>query len=1028
MLNYIITWSLNNRLIVILLAILLIISGFFSFKKLPFDAFPDTTPIQVQINTVAPSLAPFEIEQQITIPIEQAISGLPKLSEVRSISKLGLSQITVVFQDKVSIYFARQLIAERLGEVELPTGVERPKMGPVATGLGEVFHYTVSAKNKTLEEITTIHDWVIQPRLSGIPGVAEVNTWGGECKQYHILLDTDKLVKHDLVVDQVIEALQSNNLNVGGGAISRSGESQIVLGLGLTTNINEIDNIVIKSNQGVLVKIRDIAEVKIGHAIKRGACTANGQGEVVLGLGFMLMGENSNEVTTRLKNAMVDIQKSLPLGVNVNIVYQRTNLVDQVMDTVKKNLLEGAILVIAVLFMFLGSFRAGLIVALVIPLSLICSFHEMLQFGIAGSLMSLGAIDFGLIVDSSVIMVENSVRRLAENKGQRSVKDVVRDASIEVRKPTMFGELIIMIVFLPILTLEGIEGKLFKPMALTLIFALVGSLVLSLTLMPVLASLFLPKKISEKENIIVRTVKKLYKPLLQLAIKFRYYFILIAIIILGGCTWLSTQLGAAFIPRLSEMGIVINTIRLAGVSLEESVRYGTQIEKIILKKFPNEVADVWTRTGTAEVATDPMGIELSDVFITLKPIKEWVKANDQQELTEHIRKELSMMPGMRLVFTQPIEMRVNEMVAGIRTDLGVKVFGDDINILKEKADEIALLLKATIGSDDVYVEQLTGQPMLEIKVDKEAIGRYGVSTKEVLEIIEAIGEIKVGEIRENQKRFDLVVRLKESNIKDVESIKKIMVPTINGQRLPLGQLTIIQQNEGPTTITRESQKRRVVVQCNVTNRDIASFVAEIKDKIEKRVELPAGYFVSYGGQFEHLEDSKSRLLIVVPLALSFILILLFFSTKSLVDTMLIFTGAPFAAIGGILVLWLFNMPFTVSAGIGFIAVSGVAMLNGLMMLSAIRQMITSGLPLMQAIEQGVMMRIRPILMTALVASLGFVPMAFNTGVGSEVQKPLALVVIGGIFTNLILTMLLLPAMFLIFTKNSTSSDKTITES
>ena len=1023
MLNFIITWALNNRLIVVLLAVLLIISGYFSFKKLPFDAFPDTTPIQVQINTVAPSLAPFEIEQQITIPIEQSISGLPKLLEVRSISKLGLSQITVVFHDKVPVYFARQLIAERLSEVELPSGVERPKMGPVATGLGEVFHYAVTSKNKTLEEITTIHDWVIQPRLASIPGVAEVNTWGGECKQYHVLIDTAKLIKYDLVLDQVLSALQSNNLNVGGGVISRAGELQIVMGLGLTSNIKEVESIVIKSYQGVLVKIQDVAEVKIGHEIRRGACTINGQGEAVLGLGFMLMGENSYEVTNRLNNSMIEIQKTLPEGVTVKTVYKRTDLVDQVIGTVKKNLFEGAILVIAVLFMFLGSFRAGLIVALVIPLSLIFAFHEMLQIGIAGSLMSLGAIDFGLIVDSSVIMVENSVRHLAENKGRRSVSDVVRDASIEVRKPTMFGELIIMIVFLPILTLEGIEGKLFIPMALTVIFALSGSLIMSLTLMPVLASLFLPKKISENENIIVRSVKYLYLPVLQVAIRLRYYFILFAIVIMGVCCWLSTQLGAAFIPRLSEMGIVINTVRLAGVSLDESVRYGTQIEKIILKKFPHEVADVWTRTGTAEVATDPMGIELSDVFITLRPIKEWVKAKSQQELTEQIRKELSVMPGMRLVYTQPIEMRVNEMIAGIRTDLGIKVFGDDLNILKKKADQIALILKATKGSDDVYVEQLTGQPMLEIKVDKEAIARYGVSTKEVLAIVEAIGEIKVGEVREDQKRFDLVVRLKESSIKDAESVKLILVPTSNGQRLLLGQLTTITQKEGPTTITRESQKRRIVVQSNVTNRDIASFVSEVKEKIEKRVEIPPGYYVAFGGQFEHLEKSKSRLMIVVPLALSLILILLFFSTKSISDTLLIFTGAPFAAVGGVLILWIFKMPFTVSAGIGFIAVSGVSMLNGLMMISAIRQMLAGGMPMIQAVEKGVMMRLRPIMMTALVASLGFVPMALNTGVGAEVQRPLALVVIGGIVSNLILTMLMLPAIFLIFTKNPLEQNK-----
>ncbi len=1013
MLNRIISWSLENRMLVIFLSLVLMISGTFSLSKLPIDAFPDTTPAQVQINTVAPALSPLEVEQQITFPIEQSISGLPKLANVRSISKFGLSQVTVIFEDGTDIYFARQLVSERIQSVELPADIARPQMGPVATGLGEVYHYIVSGEDKTLEELTTLHDWVIKPRLRSIAGVAEVNTWGGERKQYHVLVEVARLIKYDLVLDDVFDALRKNNINVGGGNITQAGELHLIQGVGITTNTQEIGRIVIKAHNGMPVRITDVANVEIGHEIRRGAATVNGQGEAVLGLGFMLMGENSHEVTERLKTRMEEIKLALPDGVRIDPVYERTELVDQVIATVKKNLFEGAILVVAILFVFLGNLRAGLIVASAIPLSMLFAFNQMLQFGIAGSLMSLGAIDFGLIVDSSVIMVENSVRHLAENDGKRSVIDVVRDASIEVRKPTMFGELIIMIVFLPILTLEGIEGKLFRPMALTVIFALLGSLILSMTLMPVLASLFLSKETKERENVFVRLAKNSYRPLLQAAIKFRFEFIAAALLLCALSVWVSTRVGSEFIPRLSEMGIVINTVRLSGVSLDESIRYGTQMEKIILREFPNEVRDVWTRTGTAEVATDPMGIELSDVFITLNPRNQWQRARDQDELTDLIRQELSDLPGMRLVFTQPIEMRVNEMIAGIRSDLGIKLFGDDLETLKAKAADIQTILESITGNADVYVEQITGQPILEIEVDQDAIARHGVAASQVLQMIEAIGTKKMGEIREGQRRFDLVVRLSESDHANPAEISKILVPTVTGQQLPLAELTRIRQIEGPSTITREWQKRRIVVQCNVNNRDIGSFVEEVKQRIDQELDLPEGYHVAYGGQFEHLERAQTRLMIVVPVALLLILTLLYMSTNSIMDTLIIFTGAPFAAIGGIFMLWLRDMPFTISAGVGFVAVSGVAMLNGLVMVSTIKQFLAKGVALNKAVEESALLRLRPVLMTALVAGLGFVPMAFNTGIGAEVQRPLATVVIGGVISDNILTLLVLPALYIV---------------
>ncbi len=1016
MLNAIITWSLNHRFMVIALTLVMVALGVKTLIHLPVDAFPDTTPVQVQINTNAAALSPLEIEQQITFAVEQAIAGLPGLTEVRSISKFGLSQLTVTFEDGIDIYFARQLVMERLQTVELPAGIGRPEMGPVATGLGEIYHYIVTGSGHTLMELTTLHDWVIKPRLRSVPGVAEVNTWGGERKQYQVLADPARLAKHHLTLDDVLRALETNNLNVGGGYLVQAHELHLVQGVSLTTDLQQIGNIVITAHDDVPIHIRDVGDVREGHEIRRGATTANGEGEVVLGLGFMLMGENSHEVTSLLRERMSEIQETLPEGVLVTPVYERTELVDQVLDTVKENLLEGALLVIAVLFMFLGNMRAGIIVATAIPLSMLFAANWMMRFGIAGSLMSLGAIDFGLIVDSSVIMVENSVRKLSLRKRETSVLETVREAAIEVRKPTMYGELIIAIVFLPVLALEGIEGKLFQPMALTLLFALGGSLILSLTLMPVLASLVLRGRISEREPWFLRTAKRIYRPVVQFAIRRRYPVMVGAVVLLAAGAVLGTFIGSEFIPRLSEGGIVINTVRLSGVSLEESVRYGSQLEKVILEKYPDEVRDVWTRTGTAEVATDPMGIELSDVFITLNPRGQWSRANTQDDLVDLMSEELSGLPGMRLVFTQPIEMRVNEMIAGIRTDVGIKIFGDDLEALRNLAAQVGEIVGTVPGNADLYIEQITGQPVIQVRVDQDAIARHGVSAKHVLELVEAIGGVAVGEVREEQRRFDLVVRLPERYRTDPAAVGRILIPTATGGRVPLERLAQVQQIEGPSTITREWQRRRIVVQCNVRGRDVGGFVEEARERITQEVTLPQGYFVDFAGQFEHMERARLSLMIVVPLALLLILFLLYTSMNSVRDALVIFTGAPFAALGGILVLWLRGMPFTVSAGIGFVAVCGVAMLDGLVLVSAMRRMLDAGHPIDEAVEESALLRLRPVLMTTWVAALGFVPMALNTGVGAEVQRPLATVVIGGVISANILTLIVLPAIYRIFGK------------
>jgi cobalt-zinc-cadmium resistance protein CzcA len=1016
-LNWIIDSSLRHRSLVVLGAVAFAILGVVSMWRLDIDAFPDTTPVQVEINSVAPSLGPEEVEQQITFPIEQVLSGLPRLQLLRSISKFGLSQVVVYFEDGTDVYFARQLVGERLGTVVLPPGIERPKLGPVSTGLGEVFHYVVSGEADDVTQLRTIHDWVIKPKLRTVKGTAEVNSWGGYEKQYLVRIDPPRLIKHGLTFDEVVEAVVRNNRNVGGGTTSQNSQMLLVHGVGRTVNVEQVKNIVVTAKQGVPIRLRDVADVEIGHEVRRGAVTADGKGEVVLGLGFMLIGENSHQVTWNLKQRLEEIKPTLPSNVKVQTVYDRTELVDHVIETVRNNLFEGGLLVIVILFAFLGNLRAAGIVALAIPLSLLFAFSGMLRFGIAASLLSLGAIDFGLVVDSSVVMVENCVRHIAHGDLSRKTKlEMVRDAAVEVRKPTMFGELIIMIVYLPILTLEGVEGKMFHPMALTVIFALLGSMVLSVTLMPVLASLLLPEKIEQREPLLMRLAQRINIPILRFCMGHKLVVMGFALgVLLVAFGMIAPNLGSEFVPRLSEGAIVINVVRLAGTEIAESIRTNTLMEKTLLRAFPDEVEHVWSRIGTAEIATDPMGVELTDLFITLKPRARWKKAETQAELSELIDKELRDIPGQRLAFTQPIEMRLNEMLSGGRTDVTVKVFGDDFPTLTAKATEIEQVLRTVPGNADLAVEQLVGQGVLEIQIRQDEIARYGVPAKTVLDLVESIGSKPLGEIVEGELRFPLVVRLPEKYRDSPEAIGGILVATPSGERIPLSRLAALRVVEGPATITREWGQRRIAVTCNVRGRDLGSFVAEARRKVAEKVPVPVGrYHVEWGGQFEQLERARTRLCIVVPFCFVLIFALLYLTYGNVVDAMRVFTGIPFAWVGGIFALWLRDMPFSISAAIGFIALSGVAVLDDMILVSYVRQLRAQGLPLDEAVQQAAITRLRPVLMTTLVASLGFLPMAFSTGMGAEVQRPLATVVIGGVLGAMVMSLLVLRVLYVIF--------------
>jgi cobalt-zinc-cadmium resistance protein CzcA len=1094
-LNGIIDFSLRYRFAVLVGVLALGAVGVWSLRQLDIDAFPDTTPVQVQVNTTAPALGPEEVERRITFPIEQSIGGLPGLLSVRSVSKFGLSQVVVTFRDGTDVYFARQLVNERIGSAALPEGVERPKLGPVATGLGEVFHYVVFAPGydfstlpeaervKKLTELRTVHDWVIRPKLRTVKGVAEVNTWGGYEKQYQVRLDPEKLLKYGLTFDEVVKKVKDeSNYNVGGGAIRHKTQTFLVHGQGRAGSAAEVAAIVLAAKDGTPVKVGDVGEVVVGHEIRRGAVTCDGKGEAVLGLGFMLMGENSKAVTEDLKAALAEVRATLPYGVEVRAVYDRTELVEHVIDTVRRNLFEGGLLVVTVLFLFLGNLRAAFVVALAIPLSMLFAFSGMLRFGIAASLLSLGAIDFGMVVDSSVVLVENVVRHVAHgDAGRRGRLAVVRDAAVEVRKPTLFGELIIMIVYLPILTLEGIEGKLFRPMALTVIFALAGSMVLSLTLMPVLASLVLFDRVGtrrplvpailhgasgalargavaaavwyftgswllglvmlalllalwvsggqgEHEPLLMRLAHAVHNPILRLCMDHKVAVVGFAVGVLAlAFGVIAPGLGSEFVPRLSEGAIAVNVVRLAGTDLEESLRLNTLMEKAVRANFPDEVEHVWSRVGTAEVATDPMGVELTDLFITLKPRGHWKRATTQAELTALIEKTLRQMPGQRLSYSQPIEMRLNEMVSGVRADLAVKVFGDDLDVLKDKAAEVEKVLKTIDGSADVSAEQVTGQPVLQVTVNPDELARYGLPAKAVLDLVESVGSKPLGEVVEGQLRFPLVIRLPEKWRADPEAIKALLIAAPTGERVPLARVARVQVLEGPSTITREWGRRRVVVTANVRGRDLGSFVAEARQKVAAEVALPPGrYHVEWGGQFENYERARLRLLIVVPLAGVLVFGLLWLTYRNVIDALRVFTGVPFGWVGGIVALGLRDMPFSISAAVGFIALSGVAVLDDMILVSYVRQLRRLGLSVDEAVRQAAVTRLRPVLMTTLVASLGFLPMAFSTGMGAEVQRPLATVVIGGVIGAMVMSLLVLRVLYLGFDAAATAAVHVLT--
>ena len=1014
MLEKIIAWSLSHRIAVLAGAAITCLVGWVAVNNLVIDAFPDTTPVQVQINTVAPGMVAEEIERQITFPVELAMGGMPGLEGIRSASMFGLSVVIVTFRDGTDIYFARQLINERLGTVSVPPGVEKPEMGPVSTGLGEVFHYLLVPRGMSLTDAKTLQEWTLKPALRSVPGVAEVNAWGGLNKQYQIRVDPALLRKYDLSFDQVVEAVPRNNFNVGGGSIDRTGDAVLVYGVGRTVDIEQIQRIVIASSNGVPIRIRDVGEVMIGHEIRKGAVTYGGEGEVVLGLGFMLMGENSYAVTTRLRDRFEKLLDTLPEGVEAKVVYDRTKLIDRVIATVRQNLLEGAFLVVVILYILLGNLRAGLVAATAIPLSMMCGFIGMWQAGIAASLLSLGAIDFGIVVDSSVVVIESILEKIGHHPGATGAArlKLVQEATNAVKKPACFGQLIIMIVYIPILTLEGVEGKMFRPMALTVVFILIGSLVLSLTVVPVLSSIFLPRRMDSHDVLLVRALRWLYRPLLRGCLAARGTLALAAVVILGITLLRAASLGTEFVPKLSEGDIVLGIIRAPGTSIEESCRMNMRIEKSLLEEFPAEIAHVWSRTGTPEVATDAGAIEATDMFIALKPREEWKRARTQAALVEVMSKVVDGIPGQIIWFTQPIEQRINEMVSGVRADIAVKVFGEDLEQLMQKANAVAAVLRSVPGGADVAVEQVAGQPILKVAVKQDEIARYGISAQAVLDIVESVGGKAVGQIVEGQLRFPIVVRLPDGLRSGPAALADIPVRGPAGESVPLERIASIETVLGPKFVTREWSERRVVVQCNVRGRDVGGFVADAQAQIDDRVELPAGKFrLEWGGQFENMQRAQKRLMIVVPLALLLIIALLYLTYRNIADTLLLFVSVPFACVGGIWALAFRGMPLSISAAVGFITLSGVSVLAGMVVASALRERLARGTARDVAIEETATASLRSIIMTALVASLGFIPMAISEGTGAEVQRPLATVVIGGVITSTLFTLFILPALY-----------------
>ena len=1025
--------SIRHRWLVMLAVLMLALVGVYHARNLPIDAVPDITNVQVQVNTEAPGYTPLEVEQRITFPVETALAGLPKLSGTRSISRYGLSQVTVVFEDGTDIYFARQLVNERIQQVrsQLPASIQ-PAMGPIATGLGEIFLYTVEAKpgarrpdgkEWTPMDLRELQDWVVRPQLRNLQGVTEVNTIGGFEKQFHVTPSPDKLRAYGVTLPDIMSALARNNENVGAGYIERNGEQYLIRIPGQLGGIDDIGQVVVAERGGVPLRLKEIAEVGLGRELRNGAATENGQ-EVVLGTVFMLVGENSREVSTRVADRLVKVNESLPAGVVAQAVYNRSSLVDSTIRTVQANLIEGALLVIFTLFILLGNLRAALITAAVIPLSMLFTMTGMATNKVSGNLMSLGALDFGLIVDGAVIIIENCLRRFAKEQGRlgRLLTQPERlalafEATREVRGATLFGELIIAVVYIPIFALTGVEGKMFHPMAFTVVAALLGAMILSVTFVPAAVAIFITGKVSEHENIAVRGAKAAYLPVLRILMKARLTVVAASVAVLAIAIAAATRLGSEFMPSLDEGDIALHALRIPGTSLTQAIAMQSVLEAR-LKAFP-EVDKVVGKIGTAEIATDPMPPSVADTYVMLKPRSQWPDPRKPKaQLVSELEVAAKSIPGNNYEFTQPIQMRFNELISGVRTDVAVKVYGDDLDVMLASAQRIEAILTAIPGAADVKVEQVTGLPLLTVQLNREALARYGLAVDDAQKVVAtALGGTVAGEIFEGDRRFEVVVRLPESIRSDVEGFGNLPVPLpVRGAGsvrtfIPLREVASISLAQGPNQISRENGKRRVVVTANVRGRDLGSFVAEAQRRVQEAAVAPAGYWVEYGGTFEQLISASNRLKLVVPVALLLVFGLLYASFRSVKDSLLVFSGVPLALTGGVAALLLRDIPFSISAGVGFIALSGVAVLNGLVIISFIRALRAEGRPLELAIEEGCLTRLRPVLMTALVAGLGFIPMALATGAGSEVQRPLATVVIGGIISSTFLTLLTLPVLY-----------------
>ena len=1026
MLDKIIHFSINNKFIIGLFTVALIIVGGYSAYTLPIDALPDITNNQVQIITTSPTLATQEIEQFITYPIEQSLKTIPQTVELRSISKFGLSVITLVFEEDVDIYWARTQVAERIKEAEnsIPADLGTPEIAPVSSGLGEIYQYVIHPKEGFEEkfdatELRSIQDWIIKPQLMGIKGIAEINTLGGHLKQYEIAIQPDRLNSMNISVTEIFDALAQNNENTGGAYIDKKPYAYFIRGIGMVKTIADIEKIVVKSNNGIPILIRDVAKVQIGSSTRYGAVTKDGEGEDVSGMVMMLKGENGGEVTARVKQKMEQIKKSLPDGVDVTAFLDRSMLVDRTISTVEKNLLEGALIVVFVLVLLLGNWRAGLVVASVIPLSLLFAISMMKLFGVSGNLMSLGAIDFGLIVDGAIIIVEAIIHRLKLGKKSKlsamEMNEEVYQASSKIRRSAAFGEIIILIVYLPILALVGIEGKMFGPMAQTVSFAILGAFLLSLTYVPMMTSLVLSKTIDRKRNFSDKIIDKLnafYQPILEKALELKGLIVAISLGLFAFSLIVFSSLGGEFIPNLDEGDIATHIIIASGSSLSQEIETTTKAEKLLKAKFP-EIKMIVSKIGSSEIPTDPMPMEAADMMIILKDKKDWTSGKTKEELTEEMEKALEDLPGVTTEFSQPIQMRFNELMTGVRSDVAIKIFGDDIEMLVSKGEEVLSKISGVAGVADAKAERVAGLPQITIRYNSDKMAAYGLKVSDLNRVIKMgfAGE-KAGVVYEGEKRFDLVVRLENSSRQDLNNLENLFISLPSGNQIPLNQVADIAMENGPMQISREEGKRRIVVGFNVRDRDVKSVVEEIQNKLDTDLKLPDGYYITYGGQFENLIQASNRLMVAVPMALGLILVLLYFTFNSIKQSLLIFTAIPLSAIGGIFALWLRDMPFSISAGVGFIALFGVAVLNGIVLIGYMNQLKAEGITdVLTRIKMGTETRLRPIIMTAAVASLGFLPMALSSSAGAEVQKPLATVVIGGLLTATLLTLIVLPILY-----------------